>query len=221
VSIEDIAANASDLIRQEAGDYLQSSFGLAYSHDTRDVILGLTRKGHKFQLDAAVSGLGGDVETYELGISGEQYFSLPGDTVLRLEGAFETVDNWGGERVPIFQRRFLGGSSNLRGFDYRDVGPKDELGEPLGGGSSVFLTAEYNFPLFWKPFRGVVFADIGTVDESFFGFGGDWNSDVGLGIHVYNILPQGPIRLEVGFPVSTDEFNDDGPQFNINMGYKF
>jgi len=221
VTIDDIDSNASPQIQMEEGDYLTSTFGLTYTWDTRDVLLGLTRKGHKLTFDAAVSGLGGDVETYDFGITGAKYFSLPFDTVFRIEGAVETVDNWGGDRVPIFQRKFLGGANNLRGFEYRDVGPKDENGEPIGGRTSTYLTAEYNFPLFKNFLRGVVFADIGMVSDSFTDWGGDWNSDVGLGVHVYNILPQGPIRVEVGFPIESDEYNDDGAQFNFNIGYQF
>ncbi|MFN0128444.1 MAG: outer membrane protein assembly factor BamA [Verrucomicrobiales bacterium] len=220
VTIDDIDEDASPEIRQEEGDYITSTFGLTYSYDTRDVLLGLTRKGHKLTFDAAVSGLGGDVETYDFGITGAKYFSLPFDTVFKLEGAVETIDNWGGDRVPIFQRKFLGGANNLRGFDYRDVGPKDENGEPIGGRTSTYITAEYNFPLFWN-FRGVVFADLGMVSDSFTDWGGDWNSDVGLGLHLYNILPQGPIRVEVGLPISSDEENDNGARFNFNIGYQF
>ena len=59
------------------------------------------------------------------------------------------------------------------------------------------------------------------MGDGFFDPGGDWNSDVGIGLHIYNLLPQGPISIEVGFPVSSDEFNDDGPKLNFNMGYQF
>ncbi|MGI8603145.1 MAG: outer membrane protein assembly factor BamA [Verrucomicrobiales bacterium] len=211
---------ASEAIEQEQGTFLQSTLGLIYTHDTRDVLLGVTRKGHKVSAEGYFSGLGGDVETYQLSLSGSQYISLPFDSVFKIEGAIDVIDAWGGERVPIFQRQFLGGANNLRGFDFRDVGPKDENGEPLGGLTSTYVTAEYNFPLFWK-MRGVIFADMGMVSSSYFDFGGDWNTDVGLGLHLYGILPQGPIRFEVGFPIQSDEFNDDGAQFNFNIGYRF
>jgi outer membrane protein insertion porin family len=220
VKIHNVDDDASDIIKAEEGTFLQSTLGLIYSHDTRDVLLGVTRKGHKLGLEGYVSGLGGDVETYQFALTGAQYFSLPFDTVFKLEGAVELIDAWGGERVPIFQRQFLGGANNLRGFDFRDVSPKDENGEPIGGLTSTYLTAEYNFPLFWKV-RGIVFLDMGMVSSDFADLGGDWNSDVGVGLHIYGILPQGPIRFEVGFPIQSDEFNDDGAQFNFNIGYRF
>ena len=36
-------------------------------------------------------------------------------------------------KLPIYDRLFLGGSNDLRGFDFRDVGPKDINGEPTRG----------------------------------------------------------------------------------------
>ena len=58
-------------------------------------------------------------------LSGRAHFvSLPFDTILSVNGGFDTVDGSG--NVPIFQREFLGGANDLRGFRYRDVGPKDE-----------------------------------------------------------------------------------------------
>ena len=52
--------------------------------------------------------------------------------------------------VKIYDRLFLGGSNNLRGFEYRDVGPKDQNGEPLGGQSMARTTVELTFPIVEK-----------------------------------------------------------------------
>ena len=121
--------------------------------------------------------------------------------------------------APIFERLFLGGANNLRGFDYRDVGPKDENGEPLGGDTSFYFTAELSFPIIEKV-RGAVFYDVGEVSGGPGKFGGGLNSDVGIGLRLF-FLPTGPIRLDFGIPVSSDEFNDSSGQFNFNLGYRF
>ncbi len=222
VSIDNFRWDSSPTLRLEEGDYVQSTLSGSFIYDTRrgDELFSVIRSGNKFQFDLGVSGLGGDVQTYDVGLSGATYFSFPFDTVLKLEGALESINEWGSDRVPIFQRKFLGGANNLRGFDYRDVGPRDENDEPLGGNTSAYFTAEYNFPLFWK-FRGIVFADIGMVSSDFLDFGGDWNSDVGVGVHLYGIMPNAPIRIEVGFPVMSDDYNDNGARFNFNIGAKF
>ena len=209
-----------DPIAAEEGTYLDSSVGAIYTHDTRDNILGVTRSGHKITAEGYVSGLGGDVETYSFGLEGAQYFSLPFDFVFKLQGNFEVVDNWGGDRVPIFQRKFLGGANNLRGYDYREAGPKDPVdGEPLGGKTAAYATAELNFPIMNRV-RGVVFMDVGQVSEDYFDVGSDWDADVGIGLHLF-LLPQGPLRLEFAVPLRTDEFNDSNGKFNFNIGYQF
>ena len=132
-----------------------------------------------------------------------------------MEGAIRKVNG----DAPIFERLFLGGANSLRGFKYRDVSPKDENGESLGGDTSYYLTAEMSFPIIEKV-RGAIFYDIGEVSGGPGKFGGGMNSDVGFGLRLF-FLPTGPIRLDFGIPVTSDEFNDSSGQFNFNLGYRF
>ncbi len=216
----DVDDEASEIIKLEDGDYLQSKIDLSWVHDTRDSVF-ITRKGHKVEVGALMSGsfLGGDADVWGVNLQAAQYFNLPWDTILSIEGAFRTVDTWGSaDRVPIFERLFLGGANNLRGFDYREVGPKDETGEPVGGLSSAYASVEYTFPIVEKV-RGAVFYDIGMVSNDSFDWGGDVNSNFGVGLRLF--LPIGPIRVDFGIPVQSDEFNDSSGQFNFNVGYKF
>jgi len=220
IKIHNIDADASPEISAEEGDFLQSKIDMSWVNDTRDSVY-ITRSGHKVELTAMLSGsfLGGDVEVYGLSATGSQYFSLPWDTILSVEGSVHTVDTWGGgKNVPIFERLFLGGANNLRGFDYRDVGPKDGKGEPLGGLTSAYASVEYTFPIMEKV-RGAVFWDVGVVSGSSYDWGGDINSDVGIGLRLF--LPIGPIRVDFGIPMQADESNDSGGKFNFNIGYKF
>ncbi|MFO1482879.1 MAG: outer membrane protein assembly factor BamA [Verrucomicrobiaceae bacterium] len=223
VEIGDIDPSATVLIAQEAGTYLESKIDVNWVHDTRDNVF-LTRRGHKVEAGATAAGLGGDVQIYGVGFSGQQYFSLWGDSILSFEGALRTVDNWGGSRVPIFERLFLGGANNLRGFNYRKAGPKDITGEPIGGLTSVYATAEYTVPVNIlgappdKAPRVAFFGDIGTVGSSALNFGGTVFSDVGIGLRLF--LPIGPIRVDYAVPVSKDQFTGSG-RFQFNMGYKF
>src|SRR6202000_856989 len=80
------------------------------------------------------------------------------------------VQPWGsGDRVPIFDRLFMGGANNLRGFRFREVGPKDDHGEPLGGKTLVRGTSEYTVPIVEK-IRGAVFYDVGFLNGGGFAF---------------------------------------------------
>ncbi len=220
ITIDDVDNNASEIIRQEEGDSLRSMLSSAFVWDTRDDLY-LPRTGEKVEIGARVAGgfLGGDVDIYGWGLEATKYWNGPFDTIFLLEGELAFVDSFsGGDRVPIFDRLYLGGANDLRGFDYRDVGPKDENGEPIGGLSLGRATAEMTFPIISRV-RGAVFYDIGYVSAGSYEFGDDVNSNVGVGVRLD--LPIGPIRLDLGFPIQTDEFNDSDAQFNFNVGYRF
>ncbi len=217
VKIHNVAPTATDLIKQEAGDFLESKFDMAWVHDTRDSVF-ITRTGHKVTLDGMIAGLGGDVHAYGLKMAGTQYFHLPWDGIFSIDGAISTVDSLNGQRVPIFERLFLGGANDLRGFDFRKVGPKDRTGEPLGGLTSAYVSFEYTFPIMEK-LRGAIFYDVGTVGATAYDLSGSVNSDVGIGLRLY--LPIGPIRVDFGIPLQSDQFNDSSGHFNFNIGYKF
>lgn len=220
VEIDNIDPAATAIIRREAGTYAQSKIFLSWVHDTRDNVF-ITRRGHKFEAGAMASAM--DVEAYGVNFGGQQYFSLWGDTILSFEGMFRAVE---GSNIPIFERLFLGGANNLRGFDFREAGPKDTSGEPLGGKTSIYGTAEYTVPVNIlgapadKAPRVAFFGDIGTISGasgSFIG-NGDIYSDVGIGLRLF--LPVGPIRVDYAVPVSNDQFSGSG-RFQFNMGYKF
>src|SRR5438034_10276553 len=85
-----------------------------------------------------------------------QYFHLPKDLILLINGEIATVSQWGnGNEVPIFERLFLGGSNNLRGFPFREVGPQEDS-EPVGGQSMARASVELTFPIIEKA-RGAIF----------------------------------------------------------------
>jgi len=206
--------NASAALQREDGEYFQSMIGADYIHDTRDDLF-LTRRGHRVNGGVSYSGLGGDVENFQLQGGAVQFINLPFDTILSLEGHVHAVF---GNNVPIFDRQFLGGANNLRGFDFRDVGPKDATGEPIGGLTSAYATAEYTIPIM-PQLRGALFYDVGMVSASEASLSGDVNSNVGIGLRVF--LPVGPLRLDYGIPISSDEFNDSTGRFQFNIGYRF
>jgi outer membrane protein insertion porin family len=120
--------------------------------------------------------------------------------------------------VPIFDRLYLGGSNNLRGFAFRDVGPRDVHGEPLGGESMARGTVEMTFPIIEKA-RGAIFYDTGFVNADAYSFKtSDTASDFGFGLRLD--LPIGPLRVDYGIPLQTNGRSSSG-HFNFNVGYQF
>lgn len=220
IGIHNVDEDASQEIQKEEGDKLKSELTLGATYDTRDSVF-LTRKGERISLDTFIAGgfLGGDIQTYGVTLEASKYILLPYDMILTLNGEVGIVETWGsGTDVPIYDRLYLGGSNNLRGFKYRDVGPKDIDGEPIGGGKLARLTVELTFPIVEK-IRGAVFYDVGVVDGGGVEGSGGVASDVGIGVRLD--LPIGPVRIDYGIPISSDQFNDSSGKFNFNIGYQF
>ncbi|HEX8679128.1 MAG TPA: outer membrane protein assembly factor BamA [Chthoniobacterales bacterium] len=220
IAIYNVSAAASEELRVEKGSRTKSQVTTALVFDTRDNPF-LTHRGQRVVLTPFIAGgfLGGDTQIYGFDLEASQYFPLPYDLIFLLNGEIQGVDTWGGgNRVPIFDRLFLGGANNLRGFDFRDVSPRDVKDEPIGGQSLARFTAELTFPIIEKV-RGAVFYDTGFVNRGAWDYSADnVASDVGLGLRLD--LPIGPIRIDYGIPIQKAG-NDGGGQFNFNVGYQF
>jgi len=218
--IFDVAVSASDFIKSQQGSTTESKIFSGVVYDSRDNPL-LSRRGQRVTFSPYIAGgfLGGNTQIYGLDLEGSQYFHLPWDTILLINGEVATVSQWGnGSDVPIFERLYLGGSNNLRGFPFREVGPQDENGEPIGGKTMWRTTIEWTFPIIEKA-RGAVFYDTGFVNSEEWSFGFNHiASDIGIGLRLD--LPIGPLRLDYGYPVQRDGYHGGG-RFNFNVGYQF
>ena len=219
--IRNVADEASDLIKEEEGTFDVSSLELTLTRDTRNSPIYPSRGMRNSVTGEAAGGpLGFDRDFTKLSTQHSLYIPLPLDLIVRLSTEAGVVDEFGdSDRVSLFERFFLGGANTVRGFEYRDIGPKDESGEPIGGKSMVVGSAELTFPIIEK-LRGAVFYDTGNVYEDYFDFDlGDLRSGAGVGIRLE--LPIGPIRLDYGWPIDRDEFQDSSGHFDFNIGYSF
>ncbi|MGF1531004.1 MAG: outer membrane protein assembly factor BamA [Puniceicoccaceae bacterium] len=223
VEIENVSRFASSAIRDEEGSKLVSKVGITLVRDTRDRFI-LTRRGNRISADSFVAGgyLGGDVDYWR----GQLRYSHFFPTFDALDQTFSVFLRGGAlvpygdsETVPFFDRWFLGGPSTLRGFSFRDVGPKDDLGEPIGGNSYAYFSAEYRF-LLAQPLAIVFFYDWGFVNADDWDFSPDnYNDNYGVGLRIFVL--GAPMRLDFGFPITTDDQTDDDMQFNFSFGTRF
>jgi outer membrane protein insertion porin family len=230
-----ISSELQNLINQEGADNLESRVTLGLTYDTRDSAF-LTRKGTRIDFTSYVAGgpLGGSVQIYGFDLDAAQYFHFPYDGILLLNGEVAAVSIWGsgssGGIVPIFDRLYLGGASTLRGFKFRDVGPKDGNGDAIGGNTMARLTVEYTIPIIERV-RAAFFWDAGFVNAGTWSFspqkvptsnGGSsagLNQDIGIGVRLD--LPIGPLRLDYGFPIEEDTWSSKSGQFQFSVGYQF
>ena len=221
LQIFNISAAVPPALRAELASRLRSQIPASIVFDHRDNPL-LTRRGQRVSVAPYVAGgfLGGDTQIYGVDIEASQYFHLPWDTILLFNGEMATVETWGnGDLVPIYDRLFLGGSNNLRGFAFRDVGPRDKNGEPLGGQSMARSTVEWTFPIIPDKARGAFFYDAGFVNADPYDFStSGLATDAGVGLRLN--LPIGPLRVDYGFPIKKNGLSGGG-RFNFNVGYQF
>ena len=221
VDIYNVSSSASAAIQSQKGSFVESEIFTSLVFDRRDNPL-LTRRGQRVSLSPYIAGgfLGGDTQIYGWDLEASQYFHFKWDTILLFNGEIATVSKWGsGTEVPIFNRLYLGGSNNLRGFDFRDVGPHDINGEPLGGNSMARATVEFTVPIIAKA-RAAIFYDTGFVNSDSWSFGfNDIASDIGVGVRLD--LPIGPLRIDYGYPLQKDGATTNGGKFNFNVGYQF
>ena len=128
-----------------------------------------------------------------------------------------------GARLDATPRQFLflsGGSGTVRGQPYRSLGV--DLPAPggetvlVGGRGFVGLSAELRADV--TETIGVVgFADAAMVGADSFLSDGRWHAGVGLGLRYRTGI--GPIRLDIGGPVSGDTGN--GLQLYVGIGQAF
>lgn len=80
-------------------------------------------KGSSFFLSTEVAGLGGNVRYYRPVAAYTRWMPLFKQNTLgvRLQGSF--IGGWGGTEAPPYQRFYMGGEADLRGFDVRTVSP--------------------------------------------------------------------------------------------------
>ncbi len=136
------------------------------------------------------------------------------------------ISTFGGEqaRVPLFQRLFAGGSTSVRGYERRHLGPKDNPAmfgqdrdpEPIGGNALFETGVELRFPIRGN-FRGTAFVDAGNVwdDQGDIALD-DLRYTPGLGIRY--VTPIGPVRLDAARRMSDDEPNLARWVFHISIG---
>ena len=225
VVIDDVSPNAPKFIEKE--DLLISKLGLSLTRDTRNSIL-FPSEGSIVTLRKEFAGglFGGDADYGRFELQGAKFLETfdPMEQVLSFSGKLGTLGRFNGEDsdVPFYEKFFLGGPYNLRGWDYRDAGPQEE-DEPQGGNSYSYISAEYTFKVA-DPLRFAFFYDGGFLRTGDFKFApGDemqgWHDNWGLGARI--MVMGMPLRLDLGFPITDPSKTGGSPQFHFSGGTRF
>ena len=165
------------------GDFISSKVTPSFVHNTVDNPM-FPFKGKRYTTSFAVAGgvLGGTVNYYKPTFEGIWYLPVSRTTnfgframVSWLKGTTELPPDFDPRAedgnlifdveqtgIPFFERFFLGGENQIRGYDIRSVGPRGENNSFLGGTKMMLFNAEYYIPIA-GPLRAVLFFDAGQA----------------------------------------------------------
>ena len=191
--------------------------------DTRDKIINTTT-GNRVEITTTISGsvLGGQDQNYSLEFRGAQYFPIfeTQSQVLALLARGGVIQNYGhGPDVPYYSKYYLGGPTSLRGFEFRDVSPRDSFNEPIGGKTYGFFSAEYSADIV-SPIRFAIFYDAGFVNKGAYDFSpAKYADNFGFGLRLS--VAGSPLSLDFGIPITGDKKSKKGNQFNFSFGTRY
>ena len=234
MSVDNVTADAPvDVVTEgNAGARVISSISVSLTYDTRDEY-NFPTKGSRISLteELAGNGFGGDIKYLKSELRAGRWFlvSPTAEQTIGVIGRVGLLTGTGGY-LPFYERFYLGGAYDMRGFGYNDVGAYDTYdtthgNQPMGGMTYGFFSAEYTIKAA-DNLRFAAFYDYGLVNKSETDFSvAQANSDYGLGMRI--LLGGAVMRLDFGFPLQTTktpggvDINDGGMKFNFSFGTVF
>jgi outer membrane protein insertion porin family len=129
-----------------------------------------------------------------------------GPLTLHLSASYSQVTG----DVPMSERLFLDGSSDIRGYRPGEIGPVDALGRPVGGTSKLMGHAELEVPLV----RRIGLSAVGFMDAGAIGDSNEVDAAHSVGFGLLWRSPIGPLRFEWALPLD----RTGPPRFLFSVG---
>ena len=223
ITISNVSTSASSIISSLEGKNSVSKIGFSVLRDTRDKIINTTAGNYVNMITEVAGGpLGGNDQFYRLELKTSQFFPVfeAQTQVLSLIARGGVIQNYGSSKdVAYYNKYYLGGPTDLRGFEYHMVSPRDALGEPIGGKTYGFFSAEYSVDIV-SPIRFAVFYDAGYVNSGAYSFSPvNFCDNIGIGIRLF--VAGSPLSLDFGIPLTGDHDSKKGDQFNFSFGTRY
>lgn len=141
-----------------------------------------------------------DQKFYKLNYQHQWFYPLSKTFTLRLNGELAKASGYDGEVLPFTQNYYAGGPDSVRGYRTNSLGPRDNLGNSLGGNRRVIGNMELLFPMpglaAEKSVRLSAFIDGGAV----YGPGnvlGTTGLRYAAGMALTWISPVGPLKISM------------------------
>jgi outer membrane protein assembly factor BamA len=196
---------------------------ISLSWDTRDNPL-IPRKGHLISLSASESGVFYRTTNrwWRLNLHGRVLIPADKFTIFaaKAEGGIMGPAH-DSEVTPVNERFYLGGGGSVRGWGNNKLSPRDpeDMTKPIGGNFAYSFTGEIRRDI-WGPVGLILFADAGNVwkdakESGLF----DLYTAAGLGLRF--LTPVGPIRVDGGYQLRANPYNENRFAIHLSLGSTF
>ncbi len=224
--IDDVASDASPIIKAQQGKFTTSLIGNEFVFDTRNNRFNPT-DGFFASYSVDVAGLGGSVKFLRNEVSGGAFTPLFGTGLIAsVIGDAGIINEFGDDVVRVSERFFLGGN-RLRGFESGGVSPRDLATDDAIGGTQFYRgSVEVGIPLGLPEefdIRGAVFTDFGSVwgsDDPFPNIADDSTLRGSIGFGLGWASPAGPVRMDFTSALLKEEY-DKTEFFSFSFGTRF
>jgi outer membrane protein insertion porin family len=196
-------------------------FTVGWSRDKRDSAIYPT-DGLLQRFGSEISTPLGDLTYYNATYKSEWYRPLSKELTLRLGGSVSYAEDYDGKQLPFYKNFYAGGASSLRGYQASSIGPKNSIGQSLGGKRRLLAQTELIFPFpgvnLDKSMRFSAFIDAGSVDNHFDDGLSEMRYSAGLGFNWYS--PVGPMRFNFAKALNAETTDKtEGFQFTLGTGF--
>ncbi|MEK7815612.1 MAG: outer membrane protein assembly factor BamA [Pseudomonadota bacterium] len=222
----DTAQVAQDFVAKHGNNNNLIVGNLSWARDTLDSTL-LPTSGLIQRVSGELGTPGSDLQYYKLNYLHGYYWPLGLRNSFRLKGEVGYGKGYSSTGdLPFFKNYFAGGSSTLRGYKSRSLGPKDTRypDDPIGGNKRVLANAELYFPvpgssrdnkamrMSWFVDSGMVYGDSEKVNLSQLRYA------TGLAFNWFS--PVGPLSFSYGVPLRK-KVDDKTEAFQFTLGVPF
>lgn len=201
VSYKDISPAVSALVDQRGRQSRKFLFSIA--RDTRDNYL-FPSYGTLTEVDysVAVPAFGGNEKFNQITLSHQHFFRdewFDTGFILSVRGLLGLVEPYGGQKVPLDERFFVGGDFTVRGYRYGYAGPIDpNTQDPIGSKKQFLLSTELSYPLYKNILYAALFYDTGLGFDRWKELRRE-NLRGGYGAGLRFVTPAAPIKLDFAF----------------------
>ncbi|HVH37454.1 MAG TPA: BamA/TamA family outer membrane protein [Sphingomicrobium sp.] len=206
---------------QENKKFIIAALPASLYYDGSDDLLNPTtgfRLGGR--LSPEISAYGGSFAYGRLQIDASAYRLISDSTVIAGRVRLGSIVGASTSGIAPSRRIYSGGGGSVRGYGYQRLGPRDALGDPIGGrGLAEFaLEARHRLKAFGGNFGIVPFFDGGTLSDRSWPDFGKWQFGAGIGLRYYSNF--GPIRVDVGTPLNPKS-GDSRIAVTVSLGQAF